>query len=169
MWTSKKPEDRCSGSGWVFRAWHLMEGVLSGHGRTGMVTEVGKVWGLWSWEVQWSCSWVGAFPRMMTGILPEKILRQVLGDWVHGQKDSAEQAWGRELVESWSGARCGPAGRSLSCSPKTRSLSPKRSLPSWLWGFAVQNWQKECSRKGEGMLCRRFLAKGQDHGVHVSG
>lgn len=66
--------------------------------------------GLWNWEVQWSCSWMRAFPRMMTGILLEKILRQVLRDWVHGQKDSSEQAWGRELVDPWSGAAVGPQG-----------------------------------------------------------
>ena len=34
---------------------------------------------------------------------------------------------------------------------------------------SLEGWLKECSRRGEGMHCRSFLAKGQGHGVQMIG
>lgn len=60
------------------------------------------------WEIKMSPSWMVAFPRMLTGILSEKILRQVLRDWHQGWKESYlldEGSWQSPGLEPLWGGR----------------------------------------------------------------
>lgn len=75
---------------------------------------------------------------------------------------------GRVLV--WSS--CRTAGSLLTCSPKTRTLDSRlqERPPLTAVGFCrPEGWQKECSRRGEGMLCKSFLAKGRGMGCRCVG
>lgn len=69
------------------------------------------------------------------------------------------------LVEPWSGP-CVMAGSCLTCSPEARTPGSRRSLllrHRSKARFALQEAgrREEWSRRGEGMLCRSLLAKGQ--------